>query len=1375
MHRRGAGSGFLRAAAVQAWLLAGVLAHGQDKRSTLKGLVFEAEDWSTPRDAWVQDKHPPDKWCLWTQEEDVQRKRSGGQSLQSPRIEKDRGTPEEGAPPLHTHITGIPPGLYQVWMNGPARPIALSFDGVVWERFAPAPELDLGLRRITGGSFDLWVDDRYANPGALGSCYYDYVRFEPAQAPALSHLTAFTLPDGATQISWVTDRPFPTGSVWYGRPGEEGQRVVSEARGMRNHAVVVRGLEPGARYWAQVRVNTGGETLALAEPIEFTAGARPTPPPTKPGRFRLRVHEPAQAGRAAWPVTSGVPFARGALAGAGEVRLEDGRGGPVPAQFEAMAWWPDGSVRWLLVDFVTATTPGVATEYWLVTGEGPAAPSPEPVARPAGDAWVLDTGAVRLTLDPRRPPSLGGILADMDGNGVLEPGEAATGPPGDADACLVDAAGKTLRAGPPDRVLAETNGPVRATVRLEGDFIGPDGERLCRYRARYTAWRGLTLVRLQWTVGNNRTAETFLALTASRLRVPLAGAGGVAAAFDRGDPAPLPAEGPCELLQDYDDRFTCRWGARVDRGRRAEGLVTARRGDACLRVMVRDFWQTYPKGLAVSADAVRLDLLPPLPADQYASPEDRADVPQIMKYYGYADGKYLIRAGLEWTADILVEAAAGHPLASRSPCEHFQEPLFAQADPEVYCASGAFWEVDPLRPGDFPAFQAAFDASFANLEKGRRERGEYGWMNYGDWWGERAWNWGNSEYDLSYVTAVHFAQTGRLDVFWRGDQMARHRTTIDVVHYPWATPFRELAYAHSVGHVGGFFSADDPRIQNRVYSMKGFIAGARDASGGHTYEGGDFLYGFLTGDRRYLEVAEAVCWNQAATYTPNWSFGIERAAGWSLYNAMSAYESTLNPFYLNAARIYLEKVYELQDPVTGGWRMPQGPPECDCPDAPHTGGKAFAAGVLLHGLMMVDRVAPDTRVRESIVRGVDWLLDHSWNEAAQGFRYKTGCPKFADGGWYTTLVADGIAYAYELTGNPRYREFLLRTLPRPAAKVTGSGPACGKEFTMHARHLPHALYYIRRWGETVLPVPPPPVTASVRRRVFLDGAGAGVLSLVVRNPRPGAVPCELRLEGLPEGVAAEPDQAAWQAPPGLHPGPRLSLRARSVPEGPLRATLTLAGQTPQSLEVRLARPAPSVSPGDRLGFVGPAGHGSLAALKGVGAEPVPIEDLAAADLVAFRALVFGSDVLGDPGLRIQDAAERLAGFVEAGGRVAFLQINDQHWPIDLLPLDLLARDENGKAGPMTVPEHPLFQGIEAISPATCFDTIAYADPSWTVLARDEAGGPAILACAHGKGEILVIEPSFDRWAWERREDVGLPEPVCRRLLTNLVRWCMAPQ
>ena len=79
-----------------------------------KPLVFEAEDYTTPKDAWEANKSSANKWNLWSTDTDAAKKWSGGVVLQSPKVEADRATPEDGAPPLHTHLTGIPPGRYQV-------------------------------------------------------------------------------------------------------------------------------------------------------------------------------------------------------------------------------------------------------------------------------------------------------------------------------------------------------------------------------------------------------------------------------------------------------------------------------------------------------------------------------------------------------------------------------------------------------------------------------------------------------------------------------------------------------------------------------------------------------------------------------------------------------------------------------------------------------------------------------------------------------------------------------------------------------------------------------------------------------------------------------------------------------------------------------------------------------------------------------------------------------------------------------------------------------------------------------------------------------------------------------------------------------------
>ncbi len=144
-------------------------------------LTFEAETVSGPADAWLVDKGSRDRWNLWSQDKDAARKWSGGTVLQSPPVMADRASPAEGAPPLHTRLTGLPNGRYLVELRM-SRCLAVSRDGGTnWERTSNG---DLGDVTITDGTFDLWVDDRFAMPGNPGAAYYDSITLTPiVEAP----------------------------------------------------------------------------------------------------------------------------------------------------------------------------------------------------------------------------------------------------------------------------------------------------------------------------------------------------------------------------------------------------------------------------------------------------------------------------------------------------------------------------------------------------------------------------------------------------------------------------------------------------------------------------------------------------------------------------------------------------------------------------------------------------------------------------------------------------------------------------------------------------------------------------------------------------------------------------------------------------------------------------------------------------------------------------------------------------------------------------------------------------------------------------------------------------------------------------------------
>ncbi len=143
-------------------------------------LKFEVEEYTTPTSAWQVNKFSEDHWNLWSTDQNAAAKWSGGVVLQSPIVKADRATPEEGAPVLHTVITGLPNGPYEVSMNG-SRTFGLSFDGVTWKRSNGGVIAEV---TITDGRFELWVDDRYVNADQPGSSYYDYLQFDPLKQVA---------------------------------------------------------------------------------------------------------------------------------------------------------------------------------------------------------------------------------------------------------------------------------------------------------------------------------------------------------------------------------------------------------------------------------------------------------------------------------------------------------------------------------------------------------------------------------------------------------------------------------------------------------------------------------------------------------------------------------------------------------------------------------------------------------------------------------------------------------------------------------------------------------------------------------------------------------------------------------------------------------------------------------------------------------------------------------------------------------------------------------------------------------------------------------------------------------------------------------------
>ncbi len=211
-----------------------------------KPLVFEAEEFSGPQDAWNRNKVTENRWNLWSTDTDARQKWSGGVVLQSPVVKADRDTPENGAPPLHTRITGIPAGRYEVDVRI-GRTLAVSLDGKTWQKKSDG-DRTLGVFQIKDGTFDLWVDDRYAHAANPGAGYFDFVQFTPVperiDKPLVAGfaqtrvretldraLTAIRTGENAAFLSWrllAADPPEIAFDVYRRVDGGKPERVNSE-------------------------------------------------------------------------------------------------------------------------------------------------------------------------------------------------------------------------------------------------------------------------------------------------------------------------------------------------------------------------------------------------------------------------------------------------------------------------------------------------------------------------------------------------------------------------------------------------------------------------------------------------------------------------------------------------------------------------------------------------------------------------------------------------------------------------------------------------------------------------------------------------------------------------------------------------------------------------------------------------------------------------------------------------------------------------------------------------------------------------------------------------------------------------------------------
>jgi hypothetical protein len=746
----------------------------------------------------------------------------------------------------------------------------------------------------------------------------------------------------------------------------------------------------------------------------------------------VTVAEPAGVSRTGWPVTSGVPLAEGALRDAQAAALFTADEREVPLQTEALSRWPDGSIRWLLLDFQTDLEANQTQRYTLRYGPGTRrSPVEKPVTlNTEGQVVTIDTGPLRLLLSPTEFRLPDRVWLDANNDGRFAADEQVTGPD-DAGIVLITPDGNVFRADrAPAKLTVEDSGPLRASVRIEGGHGSAEGA-MFRYVVRVHAFRGQSCLIFQYTFVNNHQDALMAKIDALDLVFAHAQKDGCRIVLDGKERA------PGRLFQVDYGRFD------VDgklAGRRGAGWAAVGTDHLGMAVGVREWWQNWPKDIEAAANRIRVGICPGFPRGLY---DGKPLTEECKLTYDLRDGVYSYKCGVARTHELWATFFAGKPEATRL-AEFFRAvemPLLGQCESAHVSASRT---LGPLPPSDpkYRAYDALVADCFARHLADRDRVREYGLLNYGDWYNTNWDAWGNLEYDTSRIWFQQYLRTGDRRYFDRAEQAARHFLDVDVLHathpqvraYPGSADMRPgQIWPHCVGHTGGYYAryVTDKYEDEAPLKLTGaYQVGLWDF--GHVWVGGVFDYYLLTGDRRAREVGVLASDAMAALCPTRYSDHI-RNVGWPLHLLLNAYEATGDKKYLTAAGKQWQVLKDHLDPKKG-WVVLLAYGHCSVPAelGRCRGNNMYMLGITLTALARYHRITGDPVVLEALSTGIDQMIREGWSEQYKSF-YLTSCrhsqtappPRFCS---VTFHASEAFAYEALRTGNTEHRRIMREAL-----------------------------------------------------------------------------------------------------------------------------------------------------------------------------------------------------------------------------------------------------------------------------------------------------------------------------------------------------------
>jgi hypothetical protein len=507
--------------------------------------------------------------------------------------------------------------------------------------------------------------------------------------------------------------------------------------------------------------------------------------------------------------------------------------------------------------------------------------------------------------------------------------------------------------------------------------------------------------------------------------------------------------GPIEMRQDSDKTFTIKQaGSNQEYEGHASGKVIVCEAGGIRGIFHRYFWQTYPKALGVESGSLRIELLPRLDPDDPPGDEDAWH----RLYSWKKDDMYRIKAGMAIRSEFITAYGTGMD-SVKTVLDSADDFVVVRPDLDAMNSADVWSRFCKKSEAPLKGYEGWVDAAYDGWMANRETYRQYGFINFGDWYGESFWSWGNNEYDPPFAQYMEFLREGNPGWAVSAAEAARHLADIDTINYS-AEPLQEGGqYMHMPGHAGGYLPS---YFRSK---MKGSALRSH-----HMWVEGPVLHYLLTGDESIRETLEKIgCRVLQGFDISNYDFPNCRFAGWHLTHLCALARLGDNPDYINAARVIVDRVLERMTPG-GAWDRLLTEPHCPCPPPRHTGGVGFMYNILLSGLRKYYEISGDERIKDAIIRGAEWLIDKTYRADTRTFSY-TSCPNLRRSEAELTLslkVLEGLTFAYSLdTSNTKIKDHILVFTERMDAYFTDpatrdfTGPGgFGKSLAFEMRYEP---------------------------------------------------------------------------------------------------------------------------------------------------------------------------------------------------------------------------------------------------------------------------------------------------------------------------------